>query len=153
MNLHHSFYVIYSRYLFDNFECYNACVLNQSADKHFRALCQFAEVEDNLKILDVGCGGGKFLNFVFNNFDNVKSTGIDFSQRQITMAQKNSVGPIYQCFDFNSFSLFLNSIIPSLLFDRFNSLSEQSMPLDSTPLILAIFNSNFVLGITAPGGA
>jgi len=63
-----------------------------------------AEVLQVLKILDAGCGGGKFLNFVFNNFDNVKSTGIDFSQRQIAMAQENSVGPIYQCFDFNSFS-------------------------------------------------
>ena len=104
MSLHNSFYDIYSQYLFDNFECYNACVLNQSADKHFRALCQFAEVEDNLKILDAGCGVGKFLNFVFNNFDNVKLNGIDLSKRQIAIAQKNSVGPTYQCSDFNSFS-------------------------------------------------
>lgn len=104
MSLHHSFYDIYSQYLFDNFECYNACVLNQSADKHFRALCQFAEVEDNLKILDAGCGVGKFLNFVFNNFYNVKLNGIDLSKRQITIAQKNSAGPTYQCSDFNSFS-------------------------------------------------
>ena len=43
--------------------------------------------------------------------------------------------------------------MPSLSFDKFNSLSEQSIPLDSTPLIFAIFNLNFVFGIVAPGGA
>ena len=43
--------------------------------------------------------------------------------------------------------------MPSLSFDKLSSLSEQSMPLDSMPLILATFNSKLVLGITAPGGA
>ena len=37
--------------------------------------------------------------------------------------------------------------------DKLSSLSEQSIPLDSTPLILATFNSKLVLGITVPGGA
>ena len=37
--------------------------------------------------------------------------------------------------------------------DKLSSLSEQSIPFDSTPLILATFNSKLVLGITAPGGA
>ena len=49
--------------------------------------------------------------------------------------------------------LFFNSIMPSLSFDKPNSYSEQSIPLDSTPLIFAIFNFIFVLGIVAPGGA
>ena len=49
--------------------------------------------------------------------------------------------------------IFLSSIIPALSSDKLSSLSEQSMPLDSTPLILAIFNFIFDLGIVAPGGA
>ena len=45
------------------------------------------------------------------------------------------------------------AIIPSPSLEIFNSLSEQSIPLDSTPLIFATFNRNFVLGIIVPGGA
>ena len=99
--------ILYSQYLFDNFECYNACVLDQNSQTNtFVRFANFAEAEDNFKILDVGCGGGKFLNFVFNNFDNIKANGIDLSKRQIAIAQKNSAGPTYQCSapHFNSFS-------------------------------------------------
>ena len=37
--------------------------------------------------------------------------------------------------------------------DKLSSFSEQSIPFDSIPLIFATFNSNFVFGIIAPGGA
>ena len=47
----------------------------------------------------------------------------------------------------------VNSVIPSLSSDRFNSDSEQSIPYEVTPLILATTNFVWVLGIIAPGGA
>ena len=46
-----------------------------------------------------------------------------------------------------------NSIIPSLTSDIFNSDSEQSIPEEVMPLILATTNFVFVFGIIAPGGA
>ena len=62
---------------------------------------------------------------------------------------ENDLKKLFPSFD----ELFFKSTIPLLSFDKPNSYSEQSIPLDSTPLILAIFNLNFVLGIVAPGGA
>ena len=49
--------------------------------------------------------------------------------------------------------LFFNSIIPSLSSERFSSDSEQSIPKDSTPLILATESFIPFFGITVPGEA
>ena len=142
MDLHCSFYDLYSQYLFDNFECYNACVLDQNTNKHFCALCHFAEAEDNLKILDVGCGSGQFLNFVFNNFDNIKAKGIDLSQRQIAIAQKNSAGPTYQRSDFNSFSegnydrIFFNETIGYAGDNQYNLLKKYQTMLNPNGILV-----------------
>ena len=54
---------------------------------------------------------------------------------------------------FFSYLDFNNSVIPSLSSDKFNSDSEQSIPLEVTPLILATTSFVLVLGIVAPGGA
>lgn len=99
MGLSSSFYDYYAEYLFERFDCFNACVLDESADNHFRLLCDFAELQDGLKVLDAGCGSGQLLNYIFKNFKTL-CTGIDLSLSQIKIAQANSLGPTYICQDF-----------------------------------------------------
>ena len=88
MSLQYSFYNIYSQYLFDNFECYNACVLSQDIPLHFEKLATFAEVPDGQSVLDVGCGNGQFLNFLDKKFNNIQTLGVDPSKKQITIARQ-----------------------------------------------------------------
>ena len=77
MSLHHSFYDIYSQYLFDNFECYNVCVINQDITKHFQELADFAELQEGHSVLDMGCGNGQFLNFLHKKFNNIQTLGVN----------------------------------------------------------------------------
>jgi cyclopropane fatty-acyl-phospholipid synthase-like methyltransferase len=96
MSLHHSFYDIYSQYLFDNFECYNACVLSQEIPLHFEKLATFSEVTDGQSVLDVGCGNGQFLNFLHKKFNNIHTLGIDPSKKQISIAQQQAETALFQ---------------------------------------------------------
>ena len=102
-SLHHSFYDIFSQYLFDNFECYNVCVIDQDIEKHFQGLAHFAEVRDGCSVLDMGCGNGQFLNFLYKKFDNLQTLGVDPSKRQIAIAQNHTQGPSYQNNDCTTF--------------------------------------------------
>ena len=95
MSLHHSFYDIYSQYLFDNFKCYNVCVFDQDPIKHFTALSSFADMRDELSVLDVGCGNGQFLNFLHNKFKGTEGLGVDASLQQISIASENTKGALY----------------------------------------------------------
>lgn len=103
MDLHRSFYDLYSQYLFDNFECYNACVLDQDIPKHFQGLADFAELRDDHSVLDMGCGNGQFLNFLDKRFNNIHTLGVDPSKKQIAIAIKHSKGPSYQNNDCTTF--------------------------------------------------
>jgi len=104
MDLHHSFYDLYSQYLFDNFQCYNVCVFDQDPIKHFTTLSSFAEVGDRFSVLDVGCGNGQFLNFLCNSFTDIEGLGIDASRQQISIASKNSQGALYTKANLESFA-------------------------------------------------
>ena len=104
MDLHHSFYDIYSQYLFDNFECFNVCVIDQNITKHFQGLANFAELRDDHSVLDMGCGNGQFLNFLDKKFNNIQTLGVDPSKKQIAIAHSHTNGPSYQndnCATFN----------------------------------------------------
>jgi SAM-dependent methyltransferase len=103
MSLHHSFYDIYSKYLFDNFECYNVCVINQDITKHFQELADFAELRDGHSVLDMGCGNGQFLNFLDKKFNNIQTLGIDPSNKQIAIARNHGSGPSYKQGDSTNF--------------------------------------------------
>ena len=96
MSLHHSFYDIYSQYLFDNFECYNACVLSQEIPLHFEKLATFAKITEGQSVLDVGCGNGQFLNFLSKTFHHIDSLGIDPSIKQIAIAQQQAESAIFR---------------------------------------------------------
>ena len=96
MDLHCSFYDLYSQYLFDNFECYNACVLDQDISKHFQELANFGELRDGHSVVDMGCGNGQFLNFLDKQFDNIQTLGVDPSKKQITIARNHAKGSSYQ---------------------------------------------------------
>ena len=96
MSLHHSFYDIYSQYLFDNFECYNVCVIDQDITKHFEQLANFGELRDGHSVLDMGCGNGQFLNFLHKEFNNIQTLGVDPSKKQIAIARNYAKGPSYQ---------------------------------------------------------
>ena len=96
MSLQYSFYDIYSQYLFDNFECYNACVLSQDIPLHFEKLATFSEVTDGQSVLDVGCGNGQFLNFLHKKFNNIHTLGIDPSKKQIAIAQQQAETALFQ---------------------------------------------------------
>ena len=96
MSLHHSFYDIYSQYLFDNFECYNACVLNQEIPLHFEKLAAFAKITKGQSVLDVGCGNGQFLNFLSKTFHDIDALGIDPSIKQIAIARRQTNNAIFK---------------------------------------------------------
>jgi len=104
MSLQYSFYNIYSQYLFNNFECYNVCVFDQDPIKHFTSLSTFAEMKEGLNVLDVGCGNGQFLNFLYNNYKDTECLGIDASQQQISIASKNNQGALYAQAHLESFT-------------------------------------------------
>ena len=104
MSLHHSFYNIYSQYLFNNFQCYNVCVFDQDPIKHFTSLSTFADMKEGLNVLDVGCGNGQFLNFLYNNYKDMECLGIDASQQQISIASKNTQGALYAQAHLESFT-------------------------------------------------
>ena len=96
MSLHHSFYDMYSQYLFDNFECYNACVLSQDIPLHFEKLATFAKITEGQSVLDVGCGNGQFLNFLSKAFHHIDALGIDPSIKQIAIARQQAERAIFQ---------------------------------------------------------
>jgi len=103
MSLHHSFYDIYSQYLFDNFECYNCCVIDQDVAKHFQELANFAELGDGHSVLDMGCGNGQFLNFLNKTFNNIQTLGVDPSKKQIAIARSHALATAYQNDDCTTF--------------------------------------------------
>ena len=96
MTLHHSFYDIYSQYLFDNFECYNCCVIDQDITKHFQGLANFAELRNEHSVLDMGCGNGQFLNFLSKTFHHIDALGIDPSIKQIAIARQQAEIALFQ---------------------------------------------------------
>jgi len=103
MSLHHSFYDIYSQYLFDNFECYNCCVIDQDITKHFQGLANFAALRNEHSVLDMGCGNGQFLNFLNKTFNNLQTLGVDPSKKQIAIAHTYAQGTSYQNDDCSAF--------------------------------------------------
>jgi len=103
MGLQYSFYNIYSQYLFDNFECYNCCVIDQDISKHFQELADFGELQEGHSVLDMGCGNGQFLNFLDKTFNNLQTLGVDPSKKQIAIARNHTNGPSYQSDDCAAF--------------------------------------------------
>jgi len=67
----------------NNYQPYNAVVLDQSVNKHFMKLFSFADVKNNSKILDIGCGNGFLLNQLSKNYKNCELHGIDISGKQL----------------------------------------------------------------------
>lgn len=67
----------------NNYQPYNAVVLDQSVNKHFIKLFSFADVKNDSKILDIGCGNGFLLNQLSKNYKNCELHGIDISGKQL----------------------------------------------------------------------
>ena len=45
---------------------------------------------ENIKILDLGCGPGQLINELYENFNNVEITGIDFSEKMIEISKERN---------------------------------------------------------------
>lgn len=71
----------------NNYQPYNAVVLDQSISQHFIRLFLFAELKDYSKILDIGCGNGFLLNQISKYYKNCDLHGIDISQKQLFYAK------------------------------------------------------------------
>ena len=67
----------------NNYQPYNAVVLDQSINQHFMRLFSFADVKNDCKILDIGCGNGSLLNELSKNYKNCELHGIDISEKQL----------------------------------------------------------------------
>ncbi len=70
-----------------NYQPYNTVVLDQSISQHFIRLFLFAELKDNSKILDIGCGNGFLLKEISEHYQNCELHGIDISQNQLLYAK------------------------------------------------------------------
>ena len=71
----------------NNYQPYNAVVLGQSINQHFMRLFSFADVKDDCKILDIGCGNGSLLNELSKNYKNCELHGLDISEKQLLYLQ------------------------------------------------------------------
>lgn len=45
---------------------------------------------ENIKILDLGCGPGQLINELYENFKNIEITGIDFSDKMIEISKERN---------------------------------------------------------------
>lgn len=57
------------------------------------------------RILDIGCGKGKFTNFIRNKFSNVDVYGIDISETAVKIARERYPGIIFQTVDVTNQSI------------------------------------------------
>lgn len=71
----------------NNYQPYNAVVLDSTIERHFVRLFSFSELKDNAKILDIGCGNGFLLNQIANKFSNCEFHGLDISQKQLALSK------------------------------------------------------------------
>lgn len=45
---------------------------------------------ENIKILDLGCGPGQLINELYDKFKNVEITGVDFSEKMLEISKKRT---------------------------------------------------------------
>ena len=68
--------------------------IGEMMNKANRFLYEFTsntmELSDNQSILEIGFGNGKFFNTLFSKANNLKITGIDFSEKMYAEAHKNN---------------------------------------------------------------
>ena len=83
----------------NNYQPYNAVVLDQSINQHFMRLFSFADVKSDCKILDIGCGNGSLLNELSKNYKNCELHGLDISEKQLLYLQ----GVKTYCIDIEKF--------------------------------------------------
>ncbi|NJL97034.1 methyltransferase domain-containing protein [Candidatus Gracilibacteria bacterium] len=68
----------------------------------------------NLRVLDLGCGNGRFLHWLVKNFAEVEYVGVDFSDYLLGVAKKNDqkrIGTFIKSDLFMDEWIFLNSLV------------------------------------------
>lgn len=86
-----------------NIEKYNTKnILKQLMIKHFLHKLQkiFSEItvkykDENIKMLDIGCGEGLISNLLYDNFKNLDITAVDFFAQAIEIAKKGNNRKIF----------------------------------------------------------
>ena len=98
----------------NNYQPYNAVVLDQSISQHFIRLFSFADVKNNSKVLDIGSGAGKFC-MIGSVCTNGHFTGVE--QRDNLHLLAEQIFKKYQLKNIN----FINSNINQIEFNNYEA--------------------------------
>ncbi len=69
----------------------NARNLDEAQEAKLEMICQKAGLKAGMRILDIGCGWGSFVQYAVEHY-NVRAVGITVSQEQFTLARKRCFG-------------------------------------------------------------
>ena len=97
--------------------------LEQAQKEKYRLIVQRADIQDGHNVLDIGCGFGGFIKYLFETFPNIKVTGINPSTTQ-TEYIRNELN-----FDESRFKL---------LCQRFDATKQNTIPQNAYDRIISI---------------
>ncbi|GHU33153.1 SAM-dependent methyltransferase [Spirochaetia bacterium] len=69
-------------------------IMNNAHRDIFYTVLKRIEIKNNYKLLDLDCGGGKFINIISKKYNDIKLYGIDISEESIVIAKNNNKNDI-----------------------------------------------------------
>lgn len=78
---------------------WQAACWESESDQYERFVFSTSIMQNNISVLDVGCGYGDFYNFLKKRYKNFNYTGIDISEKIIKKAKENNSFANFECAD------------------------------------------------------
>lgn len=91
-------------------------ISRQSDWSSFKKLVKSIDKSETLKVLDIGCGNGRFAKFIYENFNVIEYIGIDNNEELIQSARNRNL-PDYFSFKIGDIKdkIYQNQICPNLI--------------------------------------